>query len=86
MPLQRLADNPRPTYLPLLPAAPRRRGAREPRDDLVLAALPCCGEEVKVAPGWAGALRCPRCGALHAGATTAQHPRTATPHRHPGRA
>ncbi|HET9597163.1 MAG TPA: hypothetical protein VFP65_16365 [Anaeromyxobacteraceae bacterium] len=65
-PLDRLAARPLPTYLPLAP------GSREPPElahappDLEVVPLPCCGEEIRVSPGWLGPVRCHLCGFIHA--------------------
>jgi hypothetical protein len=67
LPIERLGDNPRPTYVPLSPRR-RHRGPSvlDDPDDLVPVPLPCCGEELKVSAAWPGPIRCPWCGFVHA--------------------
>jgi hypothetical protein len=65
-PLERLGDNPHPTYIPVLPAAAAADVPRLDLDDLVAVPLPCCGEEVKVSDAWIGPIRCHFCGLVHA--------------------
>ncbi len=66
-PLDRLAQNPRPTYVPVTPRPRRPAPLRDDGQDQDLTGvpLPCCGEEVKVSDGWSGPVRCHFCGMVH---------------------
>lgn len=59
-----LAENPRPTYVPVRPGGlPSPMGPDA--DDMRRFHLLCCGDEVKAAAGWEQAYFCPRCGTEH---------------------
>jgi ribosomal protein S27AE len=62
-PLERLSDNPYPTYLPVRPDGPPE--LRHDPDDLMAVPVPCCGTEQKIVEGWEGAIQCHRCGASY---------------------
>jgi hypothetical protein len=65
-PLERLAANPRPTYVLVFPPARPLPPPRDDPDDMTAIPLPCCGEEQKVSGGWIGPVRCHYCGCVHA--------------------
>ena len=65
-PLDRLAANPRPTYVPLHPGDRLPAMPPEIPDDMIAIPLPCCGEEQKVNAAWLGPVRCHYCGLVHA--------------------
>jgi hypothetical protein len=64
-PLDMLAANPRPTYVPLPPSELRLPRLRADWDDLTRVLLPCCGEEQKVVDTFIGPIRCHFCGTAH---------------------
>lgn len=66
VPLDALRENPRPTYVPVVPRRRRSPTAADDPDELEPVPLPCCGEEVKVSRGWIGPVRCHFCGFVHA--------------------
>jgi hypothetical protein len=65
-PLDRLATGPLPTYLPLQPGSHELPPLTHAPADLDPVPLPCCGEEIRVSPGWGGPVRCHLCGFVHA--------------------
>jgi hypothetical protein len=65
-PLDRLGQNPRPTYVPVERGEDQLAPPRDLPDDLIVVPLPCCGEEEKVSGGWRGPVRCHYCGFVHA--------------------
>lgn len=66
-----LAQNPRPTFVPVQPPKLSTVMPPEP-DDMHAVPLLCCGEDAKAMPGWEGGVYCPRCGAKQqAGASRA---------------
>lgn len=58
-----LAENPRPTFVPVVPPELPPRLRSDPLGHFRRLELLCCGEEVKVRPADAERLICPRCGA-----------------------
>jgi uncharacterized protein (UPF0212 family) len=64
-PLDLLAANPHPTYVPVPPAELQLPRLRADWDDLTRMLLPCCGEEQKVSDAWVGPVRCHHCGTAH---------------------
>ncbi len=71
VPLETLAENPRPTYVPV-PPEPRATPLPMPADvdGLVGVPLPCCGEEVRISERWTGPVWCHYCGFVHARTAT----------------
>jgi hypothetical protein len=65
-PLDRLAENPRLTYVPIPPGTRVPAPTRDDVDALRAMPLPCCGEEEKVSGRWIGPVRCHYCGFVHA--------------------
>jgi len=66
-----LAQNPRPTFIAVAPAALPGPMPAEP-DDMRALPLLCCGEEVKALWDWDEPLFCPRCGTRHSGVAARQ--------------
>ena len=61
-----LAQNPRPTFVPMRPPPLPGVLPMEP-DDMRRFLMLCCGDEVKAATGWQQRYHCPRCGTEHDG-------------------
>ncbi|MDQ3264306.1 MAG: hypothetical protein M3Y59_11690 [Myxococcota bacterium] len=60
-----LSDNPRPTFVPVRPAA-MPAGMPGELEDMRPFPLTCCNDEVKAAAGWNQPFHCPACGVRHA--------------------
>jgi len=61
---EKLASRAGPTFVPIAPPPPPEPPVYEP-DDLERAFLICCGEELKLQPGWKHAVYCFKCGTQH---------------------